>query len=132
QPAGTQRPQNRRGGGRRRRRERARGGERGPPEQRPRGRRGGGPPPAATSRKRRPRGTAARRISATIRGVNTLRAVCVGGGLGAPTVMAGLRRHTDDITGLIAVTDSGRSTGKVRIALDVPAPGDIRSALTVL
>ncbi len=46
--------------------------------------------------------------------------------------MAGLRRYTDDITGLIAVTDSGRSTGKVRIALDVPAPGDIRSALTVL
>jgi uncharacterized cofD-like protein len=46
--------------------------------------------------------------------------------------MAGLRRHTEDITGLIAVTDSGRSTGKVRIALDVPAPGDIRSALTVL
>src|SRR5205807_2473775 len=43
-----------------------------------------------------------------------------------------LRRYTEDITGLIAVTDSGRSTGKVRIALDVPAPGDIRSALTVL
>jgi len=64
--------------------------------------------------------------------VAALRAVCVGGGLGAPTVMAGLRRHTEDITGLIAVTDSGRSTGKVRIALDVPAPGDIRSALTVL
>src|SRR5438094_1993736 len=61
-----------------------------------------------------------------------LRVVCVGGGLGAPTIMAGLRAPTDDITGLIAVTDSGRSTGKVRIALDVPAPGDIRSALTVL
>src|SRR5213596_3307130 len=61
-----------------------------------------------------------------------LRAVCVGGGLGAPTVMAGLRTHTPDITGLIAVTDSGRSTGKVRIALDVPAPGDIRNALEVL
>src|SRR5437867_13045532 len=58
--------------------------------------------------------------------------VCVGGGLGAPTIMAGLRAHTDDITGLIAVTDSGRSTGKVRIALDVPAPGDIRNALIVL
>ncbi|MBI3522642.1 MAG: YvcK family protein [Chloroflexi bacterium] len=61
-----------------------------------------------------------------------LRVVCVGGGLGAPTVMAGLRARTDDITGLIAVTDSGRSTGKVRIALDVPAPGDIRNALVVL
>ena len=58
--------------------------------------------------------------------------VCVGGGLGAPTVMAGLRAHTEDITGIIAVTDSGRSTGKVRVALDVPAPGDIRNALTVL
>ena len=61
-----------------------------------------------------------------------LRVVCVGGGLGAPTVMAGMRAHTDDITGIIAVTDSGRSTGKVRIALDVPAPGDIRSAIAVI
>ena len=58
--------------------------------------------------------------------------MCIGGGLGAPTVMAGLRAYTPDITGLIGVTDSGRSTGKVRIALDVPAPGDIRNALTVL
>jgi uncharacterized cofD-like protein len=64
--------------------------------------------------------------------VSELKVVCVGGGLGAPTVMAGLREHTDQITGLIAVTDSGRSTGKVRIALDVPAPGDIRNALVVL
>ena len=64
--------------------------------------------------------------------METLRVVCVGGGLGAPTVMAGLRAYTDDITGLIAVTDSGRSTGKVRIALDVPAPGDIRNAIVVL
>ena len=64
--------------------------------------------------------------------MESLRVVCVGGGLGAPTVMAGLRAYTDDITGLIAVTDSGRSTGKVRIALDVPAPGDIRNALVVL
>ena len=64
--------------------------------------------------------------------IEPLRAVCIGGGLGAPTVMRGLRAFTPDITGLIGVTDSGRSTGKVRIALDVPAPGDIRNALTVL
>lgn len=61
-----------------------------------------------------------------------LKVVCLGGGLGAPTVMSGMRAHTDDITGIIAVTDSGRSTGKVRVALDVPAPGDIRNALAVL
>ena len=61
-----------------------------------------------------------------------MKVVCVGGGLGAPTVMAGLRAHTEDITGIIAVTDSGRSTGKVRIALDLPAPGDVRNAIAVL
>lgn len=72
-------------------------------------------------------------IHANMRGVNEpLRVVCIGGGLGAPTVMRGLRAYTADITGLIGVTDSGRSTGKVRIALDVPAPGDVRNALTVL
>src|SRR5437764_10882169 len=62
----------------------------------------------------------------------SLRVVCLGGGLGAPTVMAGMREHTDEITGIIGVTASGRATGEVRIALDVPAPGDIRNALTVL
>jgi uncharacterized cofD-like protein len=61
-----------------------------------------------------------------------LKVVCVGGGLGAPSVMRGLKKHTESITGLIGVTDSGRSTGKVRIALDVPAPGDIRNALVTL
>jgi uncharacterized cofD-like protein len=64
--------------------------------------------------------------------MDELNAVCVGGGLGAPTVMRGLKERAASVTGLIAVTDSGRSTGKVRIALDVPAPGDIRSALVVL
>ena len=60
------------------------------------------------------------------------RVVCVGGGLGTPLVVQGLRARDCEITALIAVTDSGRSTGKIRIALDVPAPGDIRNALTVL
>ena len=45
--------------------------------------------------------------------------------------MSGMRAHTEDITGIIAVTDSGRSTGKVRVALDVPAPGDVRNALRI-
>lgn len=46
--------------------------------------------------------------------------------------MQGLRDYTSDITGIIAVTDSGRSTGKIRIAAGVPAPGDIRNALVTL
>ena len=60
------------------------------------------------------------------------RAVSFGGGVGAAQVMTGLRRYTDDLTGIIAVTDSGRSTGVVRSVLNVPAPGDIRNAMVLL
>ena len=60
------------------------------------------------------------------------RAVSFGGGVGAAQVMQGLRRYTDQLTGIIAVTDSGRSTGVVRSMLNVPAPGDIRNAMVLL
>jgi uncharacterized cofD-like protein len=60
------------------------------------------------------------------------RAVCFGGGVGASQVMQGLRLHTRQLTGIIAVTDSGRSTGVVRSVLNLPAPGDIRNAMVTL
>src|SRR4051812_47694614 len=60
------------------------------------------------------------------------RAVSFGGGVGAAQVMQGLRAHTDQLTGIIAVTDSGRSTGVVRSVLNVPAPGDLRNAMVLL
>src|SRR5687767_4351551 len=60
------------------------------------------------------------------------RAVSFGGGVGASQVLQGLRRYTDHLTGIIAVTDSGRSTGVVRSVLNVPAPGDIRNAMVML
>lgn len=61
-----------------------------------------------------------------------MKVVCIGGGNGASQVLSGLKRYTNDLTGVIAVTDSGRSTGKIRIAVDIPAPGDIRNALVTL
>ena len=64
--------------------------------------------------------------------MSPFKAVCIGGGCGASQVMQGLRDYTPNITGIIAVTDSGRSTGKIRIAAGVPAPGDIRNALVTL
>ena len=60
------------------------------------------------------------------------RVVALGGGVGASQVMTGLREYTRHQTGVIAVTDSGRSTGVVRSALNVPAPGDLRNALVTL
>ena len=61
-----------------------------------------------------------------------MRVVSIGGGLGAVQVMQGMKRHTDALTGIIAVTDTGRSTGIVREFAQIPAPGDIRNALATL
>jgi uncharacterized cofD-like protein len=63
---------------------------------------------------------------------SSYKAVSIGGGCGAVQVLLGLRPHLDDLTGIIAVTDTGRSTGKVRDLANIPAPGDIRNALGTL
>ncbi|MCY4146023.1 MAG: 2-phospho-L-lactate transferase CofD family protein, partial [Chloroflexi bacterium] len=65
-------------------------------------------------------------------GRSGLKAVSIGGGLGAVQIMQGMRRHTAELTGIIAVTDTGRSTGIVREFAQIPAPGDIRNALATL
>ena len=61
-----------------------------------------------------------------------LKVVSVGGGLGAVQIMQGMQCHTRALTGIIAVTDTGRSTGIVREFAQIPAPGDIRNALATL
>ena len=61
-----------------------------------------------------------------------MKVVAIGGGLGAVQVMQGMQRHTRNLTGIIAVTDTGRSTGIVREFAQIPAPGDIRNALATL
>ena len=61
-----------------------------------------------------------------------MKVVSIGGGLGAVQVMQGMQRHTSELTGIIAVTDTGRSTGIVREFAQIPAPGDIRNALATL
>ena len=65
-------------------------------------------------------------------GRNEMNVVSIGGGLGAVQVMRGMKHHTDNLTGIIAVTDTGRSTGIVREFAQIPAPGDIRNALATL
>lgn len=58
--------------------------------------------------------------------------VCIGGGTGQSVLLAGLRRYTSDLTAIVAVTDSGRSTGVLRDEFDILAPGDIRNCLVSL
>ena len=58
--------------------------------------------------------------------------VCIGGGTGQSILLSGLRRYTSDLTAIVAVTDSGRSTGVLRDEFDILAPGDIRNCLVSL
>lgn len=61
-----------------------------------------------------------------------LKIVCIGGGTGMPTVLEGLKQHTDNLTAIVGVTDSGRSSGMLRKDMGILPPGDIRNNLIAL
>jgi uncharacterized cofD-like protein len=58
--------------------------------------------------------------------------VTVGGGTGSFVVLSGLKNYEIDLSAIIAMTDSGGSTGKLRDQLGVLPPGDLRQALVAL
>lgn len=58
--------------------------------------------------------------------------VCIGGGTGQAALLRGLKDKDCNITAIVTVTDSGRSTGKLRKELGIPAPGDIRNCIISL
>lgn len=55
-----------------------------------------------------------------------------GGGTGLSSLLKGLKCFPVDITAVISVSDSGRSTGKLRKEFHTPAVGDIRKVITNL
>ncbi|NTU85339.1 MAG: YvcK family protein [Chloroflexales bacterium] len=61
-----------------------------------------------------------------------LRLVVIGGGSGVSQVLLGARASFDGLTGVITVTDTGRSTGVARAIAAMPAPGDLRNTLAAL
>ncbi len=61
-----------------------------------------------------------------------LRLVAIGGGHGAGRVLLAARPSFADLTAVVAVTDTGRSTGVARRLVNMPAPGDVRSTLAAL
>lgn len=72
-----------------------------------------------------------------------LRLVSIGGGTGQPIVLKGLKRYfyppagegsfasyqRDRLTAIVAMTDDGGSSGRLRSDLNVPPPGDVRNCL---
>ncbi len=60
------------------------------------------------------------------------RIVVIGGGTGLSTLLRGLKQYSHQITAVVTVADDGGSSGKLRDALGILPPGDIRSCLAAL
>ncbi len=60
------------------------------------------------------------------------RVVALGGGHGLATALRAARAYAGSITAIVSVADDGGSSGRLRQALDVLAPGDLRKALAAL
>lgn len=61
-----------------------------------------------------------------------MKVVALGGGHGLAVTLQAARRYADDITAIVSVADDGGSSGRLRDALGIPAPGDIRRCLVAL
>ncbi len=55
--------------------------------------------------------------------------VAIGGGGGASQVLRAAQPFAERLTAIIAVTDTGRSTGLARAIGGIPAPGDLRATI---
>ncbi len=60
------------------------------------------------------------------------RIVAIGGGTGLSTLLRGIKRHSGNVTALVAVADDGGSSGRLRQEYQVVPPGDFRQCLTAL
>ncbi len=61
-----------------------------------------------------------------------LRVLAIGGGTGLPIVLQGLKTYSKNLTAVVTVTDSGRSSGMLREQYGVLPPGDARNCLVAL
>lgn len=62
--------------------------------------------------------------------------MAIGGGNGLSTLLYGLKGHVGgliaDLSAIVAVTDDGGSSGRLRDELQMPPPGDIRNCMVAL
>lgn len=61
-----------------------------------------------------------------------MRVAALGGGHGLAASLGAVRRYASDVTAVVSVADDGGSSGRLRAALGIPAPGDLRKSLVAL
>ncbi len=64
--------------------------------------------------------------------MSDLKIVVIGGGTGNRTTLTGLKHEQCNLTAVVAMTDSGGSSGRLRDELGILPPGDIRQCLVAL
>jgi len=77
-------------------------------------------------------GDAARLLNRRLQLARGPRVVALGGGSGLSNLLRGLRAHTSNLTAVVAVSDNGGSSGRLRAEFDMPAPGDLTDCLAAL
>ena len=60
------------------------------------------------------------------------RVVAVGGGHGLAASISAVRRYAGDVTAIVSVADDGGSSGRLREALGISPPGDLRRCLVAM
>lgn len=60
------------------------------------------------------------------------RVVALGGGHGLAATLGAARRYAGDVCAIVSVADDGGSSGRLRAAFGLPAPGDLRRCLVAL
>lgn len=58
--------------------------------------------------------------------------VVIGGGTGIPVILKSLRKEDVELTAIVTVADDGGSSGKLRSAIDIAPPGDLRNVLIAM
>ncbi|MFC4652495.1 YvcK family protein [Lactococcus nasutitermitis] len=58
--------------------------------------------------------------------------VVIGGGTGIPVILNSLRRENVDLTAIVTVADDGGSSGRLRSAVNIAPPGDLRNVLIAM
>lgn len=58
--------------------------------------------------------------------------VVIGGGTGIPVVLKALRKEKVDLTAIVTVADDGGSSGRIRSAVSIAPPGDLRNVLIAM
>lgn len=81
-------------------------------------------------------------IDLNIKGAEEVNLVAVGGGTGLATLLAGLKAYVGagpgnlpsihDLSAIVAVSDDGGSSGRLRDEFQMPPPGDIRNCMVAL